>query len=518
MVGRVYLVGAGPGDPELITLRALERLERAQVVVYDRLAAPELLDRVDPAAERIFVGKGPGRHTMTQEEINGVLVERGLAGRTVVRLKGGDPYVFGRGGEEGLALLEAGVPFEVVPGITSAIAGPSFAGIPVTHRGIASSFTVVTGHEDPTKADSAIRWDQLAQGADTLVFLMGVEHLGDIVANLRQAGRPLEEPVAAVRWATTPRQEVVAGTLGNIQERVRAAGLRPPAVLVVGRVVNLREQLDWRARLPLAGLRVLVTRARRQASQLSTRLVELGATPTEYPTIEIQPVEDPRPFDAALAELGRFGWVVFTSTNGVEAFFDRLAEGGRDARALAGSRVCAIGPSTAGALRQRGIVADWMPEDFLTEAIVEGFRQIDLRGVEVLLARADIAPPALAEGLREHGARVTEVAAYRTTPSASSRERLIEALESGGIDVVTLTSASTVRNLVEGLGGRRALLDGVAVACIGPVTAGTAGALGLSVDVLAEEHTIDGLVAALAAWAEGRRRPTRPTRVQEAVS
>ena len=507
MAGRVFLVGAGPGDPKLITLRGVECLREADVVVYDRLAAPGLLDHASPTADQVFVGKRRGRHTMSQEQVNQLLVDRARAGQTVVRLKGGDPYVFGRGGEEGICLAEAGIPFEVVPGVSSATAGPAFAGIPVTHRGLASSFAVVTGHEDPTKDDSAIRWDSLARGVDTLVFLMGVEQLGEIVDQLLRAGRPPDQPVAAIRWATTPRQEAVVGTLADIVERVRDADLRPPAVVVVGDVVRLHEQLDWRSSLPLAGLRVLVTRARQQASQLSARLADLGALPMEYPTIEIRPSEDDGAFDAALASLDRFEWVVFTSANGVDAVFDRLARRRRDARAFGACRVCAIGPSTAASLRARGIVADWMPEQFVTSAIVEGFREFDLRGAGVLLTRADIAPAALADGLREQGATVTEVTAYRTVPAEASRQQLIAAFEAGEIDVVTLTSSSTVRNLVGGIGDRGDLLDGVAIACIGPVTAETARELGLRPDVVAEEHTIPGLVAALVAWAGWRRAP-----------
>src|SRR4051794_12224991 len=400
-VGKVYLVGAGPGDARLITVRGVECLESAEVVVYDRLASPELLGHVPDDAERVFVGKGPRQHTMTQDEINALLVERGLAGKTVVRLKGGDPYVFGRGGEEALALGVAGVPFEVVPGITSAVAGPSFAGIPVTHRQGPSSFAGVTGHEDPTKRESAMRWAGLANGPDTLVFLMGVENLQQIVESLRRHGRPATQPAAAIRWATTPDQQVVAGTLGDIAERVRAADVRPPAVLIVGDVVGLRESLDWRARLPLAGLRVLVTRARQQASALSSRLVELGAVPLEYPTIEIRPVDDPAPFDAAIAEVGQFAWLVFTSTNGVDAFWERLLASGQDSRALAPCKVCAIGPSTAAALAARGITADLLPPEFITSSILDSFKAADLRGARILLARADIAPPLLADGLRE---------------------------------------------------------------------------------------------------------------------
>ena len=505
-VGKVYLVGAGPGDPRLITLRGVECLREAEVVVYDRLASPDLLAYVPASAERVFVGKGPRQHTMRQEEINALLVERGLAGQRVVRLKGGDPYVFGRGGEEAIDLERAGVPFEVVPGITSSIAGPSFAGIPVTHRHVATSFAVVTGHEDPTRAETGVRWAGLATGPDTLVFLMGVENLETIVGNLLAHGRPAEQPVAAIRNATLPDQTVVVATLGTIVERVRAAGLRPPAVLVVGEVVGLRDALDWRSRLPLAGLRVLVTRARQQASALSSRLAELGAVPFEYPTIEIRPIDDPAPFDAALREIGQFAWVFFTSTNGVDAFWERLLATGQDSRALAGVKVCAIGPSTAAALAARGITADWLPEAFVTDSVLDGFKAHDVRGVRVLLARADIAPPLLADGLRAQGALITEVTAYRTAPSAESRERLLAALERRAVDVVTLTSSSTARNLVEGIGGRLDLLDRLTIASIGPVTSRTARELGLTVHVEAAVHTIPGLTDALLSWA-GRQSP-----------
>lgn len=503
-IGKVFLVGAGPGDPRLITMRGVECLRRAEVVVYDRLAAPDLLAHAPADAERVFVGKGPGQHTMTQDEINTLLVERGLAGKAVVRLKGGDPYVFGRGGEEAIALHVAGIPFEVVPGITSSIAGPSFAGIPVTHRNVASSFAVVTGHEDPTKPGTAIRWQGLANGPDTLVFLMGVEHLQEIVGKLLEHGRPADEPVAAIRWATTPDQEVVAGTLADIVEHVREAKLRPPAVLVVGKVVDLRSELDWKGRLPLAGLRVLVTRARQQASALSSRLIELGAVPIEYPTIEIRPLVDPSSLDDALATVEQFDWLVFTSTNGVDAFWERLTSIGKDSRALAQARICAIGPSTAARLREHGILADWLPPEFVTDSILDGFRAHDLQGARVLLARADIASPLLATGLREQGAIVSDVTAYRTVPSAASRARLLAALDQRQIDVVTLTSSSTARNLVEGVHGRLDLLRGLTIASIGPVTTRTARELGLQVDVEARVHTIDGLIDALLVWANRR--------------
>ncbi len=501
MSGRVFLVGAGPGDPKLLTLRGVECLRQAEVVIYDRLAAPELLEHAPASAERIFVGKGAGQHTMSQEQINELLVDRAQAGRMVVRLKGGDPYVFGRGGEEALFLAQACVAFEVVPGITSAIAGLSYAGIPVTHRGIATSFAVITGHEDPAKPDSAIDWARLARGADTLVFLMGIEHLNEIVGHLRASGRPARQPAAAVRWATTSRQEAVFGSLGDIVERVREAELGPPALVVVGDVVRLHEQLDWRAKLPLSGLRVLVTRARDQSSQLAARLAELGAVAIEYPTIEIRAADDGGAFEAALARLSEFAWVVFTSANGVDAVFDRLATRGADARAFGSAQVCAIGPSTAASLLTRGIIADWIPEEFISSAILQGFRAHDLRGAHVLLARADIAPAKLADALREQGAEVADVAAYRTAPAEESRTRLIEALEAGEVDIITLTSSSTVRNLMSAIGARRDLLRGVNIACIGPVTAATAEELGLTPDVIAQEHTVPGLIRALEGWA-----------------
>ncbi|MFN8522427.1 MAG: uroporphyrinogen-III C-methyltransferase [Chloroflexota bacterium] len=503
--GRVFLVGAGPGDPELITVKGARCLAQAEVVVYDRLASPELLDLAPAAAERIFVGKGPRQHTMTQEEINQVLVDRAERGRVVVRLKGGDPYVFGRGGEEALALFERGLAFEVVPGISSAVAGPASAGIPVTHRAVATSFAVVTGHEDPLKATSGVDWARVACAADTLVFVMGVERLSEIVAALVANGRSAETPAALVRWATTPRQEVVDGTLATIVERAAAARMGAPAVFVVGEVVRLRDRLDWRSALPLAGLRVLVTRARHQASQLSRRLSVLGAVPLEFPTIEIQPVEDLAPLDSAIARLSDFAWVIFTSTNGVDAFFDRLAVVGGDTRKLAHSRVCAVGPATAERLAEHGIRADRLPERFLTEAIVAAFDPAELAGVEVLLARADIAPPLLAEELTRLGARVRDVVAYRTVVAADSQGAIRDRIQSGEVDLITLTSSSTARNLLAALDGDSGLLRHVVVASIGPVTSATARELGLRVEIEASEHTIPGLVAAIESW---RRKAT----------
>lgn len=503
--GKVYLVGAGPGNPELITRRAAACLASAQVVVYDRLISPELLDLAGADAERIYVGKQGGRHALPQHEINALLVRLAAEGKIVVRLKGGDPYLFGRGGEEGQALAEAGFDFEVVPGVTSALAAPAYAGIPVTHRGLASSVAIITGHEDPDKEETALRWPQLATATDTLVFLMAMENLEHIVERLLRHGRPCDEPAALVRWGTTPDQETLTARLDQIVAAAHQAGLQPPAILVVGRVVALRPLLGWYDRLPLRGARVLVTRAREQASGLALRLRELGAQPVEYPAIQVRPPESLRELDEAVGRLADFDWAIFTSANGVQAVFARLTALDVDARAFAGVRLCAIGPATADALAGLGLRADWMPEQFLSQAILAGFRERDLAGKRILLARADIAPPELARGLEALGAQVTNVVAYRTVVETAGSEELLSVLSEGKIDVVTFTSSSTVRNLVSLLAGRVELLARPLVACIGPVTAQTARELGLRVDVEASVHTIDGLLDALvAAWPERR--------------
>ncbi|MFQ6014563.1 MAG: uroporphyrinogen-III C-methyltransferase [Anaerolineae bacterium] len=539
--GIVYLIGAGPGDPKLITVRGLEYLREADVVVYDYLASPQLLREARPQAELIYVGKMVGQHTLAQEEINRLLVERAQQGKVVARLKGGDPFVFGRGGEEAEALAAAGVPFEVVPGVTSAVAAPAYAGIPVSHRGYTSAFAVVTGHsaassrlgftavatepgdrgeaasEDPTRGKSSLDWAALSR-IGTLVLLMGVGNLPQIVEALLRHGRSPQTPVALVCWGTTSRQETVVGTLADIVERVEVAGLKPPAVIVVGETVGLREKLRWfdrPERRPLLGKRVLVTRARAQASTLLERLAELGAEPIEFPTIRIVPAEDYGPLDQAIQNLDAYDWVIFTSVNGVKFFLQRLGAAGKDARALAGVSLCAIGPATATALRDYWLRVDYMPPKYVAEEIVTGLGEV--AGQRILLPRAAEARALLARELRAKGATVDEVVAYRTvlaqedspdggleirypqgslTPTGQEVGRMLLA---GQIDVVTFTSSSTVRNFV-------ALLDGVApsqalaqatVACIGPITAATARELGIRVDLVAEEHTVEGLVGAL---------------------
>jgi uroporphyrinogen III methyltransferase/synthase len=495
--GTVYLVGAGPGDPGLLTRRGEALLRQAEVVVYDRLVSPAVLALCAPSAELDYVGKEAGRHPVRQDEINRRLVDYARSGRRVVRLKGGDPFVFGRGGEEALALRAAGVPFEVVPGITSALAAPACAGIPVTHRGLASSVAIATGHEDPSKPQSAIAWSELAGGADTLVLLMGTEQLATIADQLIASGRSAEQPAAVVRWGTTAEQETLFARLDGIADAARERDFRPPAVLVVGAVVDLARELAWLERRPLHGRRVLVTRARDQASAITDRLAELGAIPLEFPTIRIEPLEDPTSLDRAVARLAELDWVVFTSANGVRATFQRLELAGRDARAFGQARVAAIGPATAAALAERGIRADFIPAAFTSDAIASELAPSIRSGDRILLLRADVAPPALADSLASLDAAVENVTAYRTLPDTRGREEVRQLLRDNRIDVVTFTSSSTVRNLVDALEGDTGLLARPLIACIGPVTAATAAELGLGVELVATEHTVGGLIEAL---------------------
>ncbi|MHB1133998.1 MAG: uroporphyrinogen-III C-methyltransferase [Chloroflexota bacterium] len=497
--GTVYLVGAGPGDPGLITVRGRDCVTEADVLVYDRLVDERLVTLHKSDAELIYVGKEADRHTLRQGEINELLVARARSGRAVVRLKGGDPFIFGRGGEEAEALVAAGVPFVVVPGITSAIAAPAYAGIPVTHREIASSFAVVTGHEDPTRPESRLDWQRLAQGADTLVFLMGVERLAAVAEQLTRHGRAATTPAALVRLGTRPEQETLIGTLGDIAERAAAVGLRPPAVLVVGEVVRLRERLRWFDRQPLFGRKVLVTRAREQASTLTTLLESKGARVWELPTIAFVRPPDFGPAESALQSLARYDWVVFTSANGVERALEQLMSQRCDARAFGSCRLAAIGPATAAALAQYGLRADYVPTEFVAEAVAAGLRRHGIAGKRVLLARAAQARPLLAEQLRAAGAEVDDVALYDTVLPLSVPAEALALLRAGEFDALTFTSSSTARHFVALLGETdlAAMLAKTTVACIGPITAATARELGLRVDVQAQEYTIPGLVRAL---------------------
>lgn len=518
--GMVYLVGAGPGDPGLITLRGIECLKQADVVVYDRLVNRSLLAYARHA-ELIDVGKQPNRHVVPQTEINNLLIEKAQAGKIVVRLKGGDPFVFGRGGEEAMALAEVGLPFEVVPGVTSAIAAPAYAGIPVTHRGVACSVAFATGHRADFVEDPACDWGRLAYGPDTLVFLMGVYNLPHIVEQLIACGRSPDTPIALVERATRTNQKTVVGTLANIVER--AAGVRPPAVIIMGEVVKLRESLRWfdlPERRPLLGLRVLNTRPLPQAGELSWRLMALGAEPVELPTTQVVPVADSAPLDAVINRLAyaegngpAYDWIIFSSANGVSFFINRIFALGHDVRALARVKLAAVGRTTAEALLEYGLVADFIPTRYAGRNIAAEIGNVS--GQRMLLPRSDdpwaalIGEPSrygagkasLVEALHARGAQVETVAAYAIRPAEPDPVAL-SALLNGGLEVTTFTSPSSLTSLTEMLNSRPVadVLSPLTVACIGPTTADAAHDLGVRVDIVAEEHTIEGLVDALVKW------------------
>ena len=480
----------------MITVKGLGLVETADVVVHDRLVDRRILDYSRPDAEQVDVGKVPGERRNRQEDINTLLVDRARDGKTVVRLKGGDPFVFGRGGEEAEALASSGVPFEVVPGVTSAVAAPAYAGIPLTHRELGSLFTVVTGSEAPGKAESAVDWAQMASVGGTMVILMGWENLPAIVEALISNGRSPETPAALVQWGTEPHQKTVVASLADIVEEGRKAGIKPPVVAVVGDVVALRDRLRWFDHRPLFGKRILVTRTRAQAGRLSSLLAERGAVPIEIPTIKIEPLADYTELDAHLSRLREFDWTILSSTNNVEIVFDRLKAMGLDARAFQGTSILALGPATADALRQRGIAPDLVPQRYVSEGVIEAMKETGVEGSKVLLPRSSAGRELMVTGLAELGANVTQVAAYRPVPAEESRDLLREVLAEG-VDIATFTSSSTVKNLVDFLDRDVKRLKDVRIACIGPITAETAGELGLDVDIVAEKSTVAGLVDAL---------------------
>jgi len=492
--GIVYLVGAGPGDPGLMTRRSLELIAQADAILYDRLIPPGALDGARTDAELTYVGKEPGNAAMGQEEIGERLVALGLDGKRVVRLKGGDPFVFGRGGEEAEALRAAGVTFEIVPGVTAGVAAPAYAGIPVTHRDAASAVAFVTGHEDPAKAESALDAEGLARFPGTLVFYMGVKNLPPIADGLIAAGRDPAEPAAVIRRGTYPDQQTVTGTLADIAERVSDAGLKAPAITLVGPAAALRETLAWVERRPLHGKRVAVTRARAQASGLAVRLRELGAEVVETPAIRIEPRPVEGEIASALDAIGDYSLICVTSPNGAALLFDALAERGLDARSLAGATVAAIGPGTARELERRGVRADVIPPRSVAESLVEALAEIPVEGKRALIARAVEARDVLPDALRDRGAKVDVIGLYETVVEPLSDDRRSALAD---VDYVTFTSASTVRNLLGSLGDRQDALDRARVVSIGPVTSAEARELGVEVAVEAERHDIGGLVDAL---------------------
>ncbi len=485
----VYLVGAGPGDPDLITCKGRGILERADVVLHDHLANEGLLHLAPPHAELIYVGKKKAVHAHTQEEICAMMIDRARRGLTVVRLKGGDPFIFGRGGEEAEALADAGIPFEVVPGVTSPLGIAAYTGVPLTHRDHTSVVTFVTGH-----SVDQIDWSKIGS-AETLVIFMGLTTFGRIAAEIVARGRSAETPAIAVRWGTRPDQDTVAGTLATLPRLIQERGLKPPATIIVGEVVRLREKLNWFEKLPLFGRRIVVTRARHQAEAFGGTLRALGADVIEIPAIEIVPPADHGPLDHAIAELGSYDWLIFTSANGVRHFTDRLDQSRQDLRALR-ARICAIGEATRGAIAALHLKVDLMGEEFVAESLVEAFRAIDLAGKRALLPRAAVARDILPQKLRERGACVDVVEAYRTVAPESLAKQVAEVFTSGRKpDWITFTSSSTVQNFVRAAGVD--VLRDVKVASIGPVTSAAAKKAGLQISVQARVFTSDGLVAAI---------------------
>ncbi|MBP7735927.1 MAG: uroporphyrinogen-III C-methyltransferase [Spirochaetes bacterium] len=503
--GKVYLVGAGPWDIGLLTLRAKELLEQCDVLIYDNLVNERVVRSfASERCEKIYVGKSGASHTMEQDDINRLIVEKAGADNMVVRLKGGDPYIFGRGGEEALYCVEQGVDFEIVNGISSAYAVPNYAGIPVTNRGYSASVAFITGHEDPTKLESDIRWDKLATGVQTLVFLMGVKNLPLIIEKLTQNGLDSTTPAAVIENGCQPSQRSVSGTLENIALRVKEAGIKPPSIIIVGKVVSLREKINWFEKRPLFGKRIVVTRSREQASELTARLTELGAGVIELPVIKIVPVEEPNDFGHIFKKLGQYNWIIFTSVNGADHFFARLFAAGLDSRSLSSAKICAIGPATGERLHDFGIKADLVPQKFIsTDIIRELADRGEISGKSFLLPRADIAPKELGQSLLDKGAKlVDDIPVYRTIEEdLSDMPAQIEQLRGLNFDLVTFTSSSTVQNfdrIMKKAGA--AVTKAIKCAAIGPITADRARELGYSVEISAEVHTIDGLVDAILAY------------------
>jgi uroporphyrinogen III methyltransferase / synthase len=494
--GKISLIGAGPGDPGLITLKAMECIKYADVVVYDYLASPALLEYAKKEAEIIYVGKKGGDHTLSQDGINDLLIQKAKQGNSVARLKGGDPFIFGRGGEEAELIAKNNIPFEIVPGVTSAIAAPAYAGIPLTHREHASSVSIITGHEDPTKQDSTIEWESFAKSTNTLVFLMGVKNLPGIVKNLLKYGKNPETPVALVRWGTTAKHRSVTGILENIVENVKKAGLKSPAIIVIGSVVTLKDKLKWFENLPLLGKKIVVTRAREQASGFIKLLRKAGADCIEMPTIKISPPEDNQPLEKSIDDINSFDWVIFTSVNGVKFFFETLYKKGKDVRILGHLKFACIGPVTKEKLQEFGIICDVLPETYKAESVVKAFSDKNIDGKQILIPRAKEARAVLPEELKKMGAIVNEVTTYVTSLADSGRDTLIQMLEKNEIDIVTFTSSSTVQNFTELIPADKfeQLIKNPTTACIGPITEKTAVSLGFNPEIVPEEYTIDGLM------------------------
>ncbi|MBI4823070.1 MAG: uroporphyrinogen-III C-methyltransferase [Nitrospirae bacterium] len=494
-IGKVYLVGAGPGDIGLMTIKGLSCLKKAEVVVYDFHLNAQVLNYINHSAEFIYAGKRGGHHTMTQEEINDILIKRAGKGRIVCRLKGGDPFVFGRGGEEASALAKAGIPFEVVPGVSSAIAAPAYAGIPLTHRHYSSSFTVIPGYEDITKEKSSIDWSGL-KGIGTLVFLMAIKNIADLTRKLIENGLSPDTPTAIIRWGTRAEQKTIVGTLGNIVALVKEKDILPPAVMVVGDVVRLRSTLNWYEKKPFFGQRILVTRETVEGFEA---LEELGAEVISFPTIEIQPPVSYDELDSVIEGIDSYDWAIFTSSNGVEFFFRRFFELGKDIRNLKGIKVCAVGSKTASSIRKFGINVDLMPLEFHAEGLIESFKRLyekeGLKGLRIVLPRAELGSDVFPDAIRNLGGHIDVPVAYRTVKPKGTGKRLRRFLKEGRITIATFTSPSTFNNFMDLMGKDASpLLRGVRIAVIGPVTKKAIEKAGLKVDIMPHEATIEALV------------------------
>jgi uroporphyrinogen III methyltransferase/synthase len=497
--GMVYLIGAGPGSPDLITVKGKECLQRADVIIYDYLVNELLLSLGDSDAEIIYVGKKSGHHTVDQKEINNLLIEKAKQGLTVARLKGGDPFIFGRGGEEAVELSKAGIKFEIIPGVTSAIAVPAYAGIPLTHRDYSSAVCFITGHEDPSKGVSSINWDAIARSSGTLVFLMGIGNLDKIAERLIANGRPSDSPVAVIGNGTMPTQRTLIGTLADIDQKVKDADLTPPGVIVVGDVVNLRGHLNWFESRPLFGKRIVVTRPEDQAEGFIRALSELGAQYLLFPTIKIVPPASWKDLDRAIDGLSRYDWIIFTSVNGVKYFFERLNGARKDARHLKGIKIGVIGPKTKAALMDRGVSADLIPDKYQAECVVGELESHPLDGKRVLLPRPAIARDYIPTKLKNFGSIVDVAEVYQIVQPEYSQAQLGELFKNGRIDMITFTSPSAVDNFLALFEGKSIYeeIPNVEVACIGPITAQKASESGLKVTVISDEYTVEGLIRAI---------------------
>ncbi|MDH4226753.1 MAG: uroporphyrinogen-III C-methyltransferase [Deltaproteobacteria bacterium] len=501
--GHVYLVGAGPGDPGLVTVKGAEALKKADTVIYDFLANARLLTHAKKAKEFLYVGKKGASKNISQEKINSLIVSRAKSGQTVVRLKGGDPFIFGRGAEEALSLVKNNIPFSIIPGVTSAIAAPAYAGIPLTHRGYSSSVTFLTGHEGEGKTESSIRWDLLAKNDSTLVILMGWKNMAAIARRLIENGRPASTPAAAIRWGTLATQKTVTATLGTIAGIAKKQGLMPPLIIVVGDIVGLGKKLNWFEELPLFGRRVLVTRAAEQASDFSNTLEGYGAIPVPFPAIKTVAPKNTRPLDTAIRRLSSYNWAIFTSVNGVKYFFERLYALGLDLRELKGVKICSIGPATAEAIKERGIKIDLVPKEFKAEGVLKALGKKSISGKRFVLPRAEVAREVLPDEIRRLGGTIDVVTVYTTVKPKKETAELKKTLLKAPVDVVTFTSSSTVTNfcsLFKTKAELKRALGKAKIACIGPITAKTAKDNGLKTDIMPKDYTTAGLASAMAAY------------------